>query len=66
MFAAFKAKPGEGLAVVQAESTDRDLAPGQKTTGVVSIGSPHGNPPSLYQLNFGADQDRTLTVEAVL
>lgn len=65
-FAAFKAKPGSGLAVVQAESAARDLAPGQKTTAIVSIGSPQGNPPSLYQLNFGADKDGPLTVEAVL
>jgi hypothetical protein len=65
-FAAFRAKPGSGLAVVQAESAARDLAPGQKTTGVVSIGSPQANAPLLYQLNFGTDQDRPLTVEAVL
>jgi hypothetical protein len=65
-FAAFKAKPGSGLAVVQAESAARDLAPGQKSTGVVSIGSPQAEAPLLYQLNFGTDQDRPLTVAAVL
>jgi hypothetical protein len=65
-FAAFRAKPASGLAVVQAESAARDLAPGEKTTGVVSIGSPQANAPLLYQLNFGTDQDRPLTVEAVL
>ncbi|MGC1360747.1 MAG: hypothetical protein WA826_06205, partial [Silvibacterium sp.] len=65
-FGAFKAKTGPSLAVVQADSVTRDLAPGQKTTGVVSIGSSQGNPPQLYQLNFGADQGQPLTVEAVL
>ncbi|MGB0122442.1 MAG: TrbG/VirB9 family P-type conjugative transfer protein, partial [Silvibacterium sp.] len=46
-FGAFKAKTGPSLAVVQADSVTRDLAPGQKTTGVVSIGSSQGNPPAL-------------------
>ena len=65
-FGAFKAKLGSSLTVVQAQSTIRDLAPGQKTTGVLSIGSSQSNPPQLYQLNFGTDQGRSLTVEAVL
>ena len=65
-YGSFKAKPGSNLAVVQAESAAHDLAPGQKTTGVISIGSSQGNPPQIYQLNFGADQNRPLTVEAVL
>jgi hypothetical protein len=65
-FGSFKAKPGSSLAVVQAESVTQDLAPGQKTTGVVSIGSFQGNPPQFYQLNFGTDQGQPLTVEAVL
>ena len=65
-FDAFKAKPGSTFTVVQAESLGHDLAPGQKTTGVLSIGSPQGNPPQLFQLNFGSDQGKPLTVEAVL
>jgi hypothetical protein len=65
-YGAFKAKPGSNLPVVQAESVTRDLAPGQKTTGVVSVGSPQGTAPQIYQLNFGTAQDRPLTVEAVL
>lgn len=65
-YGAFKAKPGASLAVVQAESAAHDLAPGQKTIGVISIGISQGNPPQIYQLNFGADKDRPLTVEAVL
>jgi hypothetical protein len=65
-FTAFKAKQVSGLTVVQAESATRDLAPGEKTTGVVSIGASIGNPPQIYQLNFGADQHGPLKVEAVL
>jgi Conjugal transfer protein len=65
-FGAFRSKPGSSLAVVQAESAAHDLAPGQTTTAVVSIGSSQGNAPQLYQLNFGIDQGRPLTVEAVL
>jgi len=65
-FGAFKSKPGSSLVVVQAESVVHDLAPGQTTTAVVSIGSSQDNPPQLYQLNFGINQGRPLTVEAVL
>lgn len=65
-FNAFKTKPGSTSTVVQAESLARDLAPGQQTTGVLSIGSTQGNPPQLFQLNFGSDQGKPLTVEAVL
>jgi hypothetical protein len=65
-FEAFKAKPGSSIAIVQAESTAHDLAPGQQTTGIVSIAIPPGNSPQIYQLNFGSDQDRPLPVEAVL
>jgi hypothetical protein len=65
-FDAFKAKPGSTFTVVQAESLGHDLAPGQKTTGVLSIGSSEGNPPQLFQLNFGSERGMPLTVEAVL
>jgi hypothetical protein len=65
-FDAFKTKPGSSFTVVQTESVTRDLAPGQKTTGVLSIGSPQGNPAQLFQLNFGSDHGKPLTVEAVL
>ena len=65
-FAAFKARQVPGLAVMQAETSTRDLAPGEKTTGVISIGSSTGNPPQIYQLNFGADQNGPLKVEVVL
>ena len=65
-FDAFKTKPGSSFTVIQAESVLRDLAPGQKTTGVLSIGSSQGNPPQILQLNFGSDHGKPLTVEAVL
>ena len=65
-FAAFKAKQVADLTVMQAESDVRDLAPGEKTTGVISIGASTENPPQIYQLNFGADQNGSLKIEAVL
>ena len=65
-FAAFKARQVSGIPVTQAETGTRDLAPGEKTTGVISIESSTGNPPQIYQLNFGADQNGPLKVEVVL
>jgi hypothetical protein len=65
-FTAFKTKQVSGIDVMQAESGTRDLAPGEKTTGVISIGIPTGNPTQIYQLSFGADQNGPLQVEAVL
>lgn len=65
-FAAFKARTAPGISVMQAETSTRDLAPGEKTTGVISIESSTDNPPQIYQLNFGADQNGPLMVEVVL
>jgi hypothetical protein len=65
-FAAFKARNVSGIPVMQAETGTRDLAPGEKTTGVISIESSTGNLPQIYQLNFGADQNGPLKVEVVL
>jgi hypothetical protein len=65
-FGEFKSKAGSSLTVVQAESVAHDLAPGQKTTGVVSVACPQGTSPQIYQLNFGNDGSQPLTVEAVL
>ena len=65
-FAAFKARNVSGIQVTQAETGTRDLAPGEKTTGVISIESSTGNLPQIYQLNFGADQNGPLKVEVVL
>jgi hypothetical protein len=65
-FAAFKTKQGSTIAVVQAEAVTHDLAPGEKTTGVVCVGSSTGSTPQIYQLDFGADQNGPLKVEVVL
>jgi hypothetical protein len=65
-FAAFKAQQVSGIPVTQAENGTRDLAPGEKTTGVISIESSTGNPPKIYQLDFGADLNGPLKVEVVL
>jgi len=65
-FAAFKARNVSGIPVTQAETGTRDIAPGEKTTGVISIESPTGIVPQIYQLNFGADQNGPLKVEVVL
>jgi hypothetical protein len=65
-FAALKARQVSGIPMIHAESGARDLAPGEKTTGVISIGTSTGNPPQIYQLNFGFDQTGPLKVEVVL
>ena len=64
-FKAFKTRQASGIDV-QAESATRDLAPGEKTTGVISIGTTTGSSPQIYQLNFGSDRSGPLKVEAVL
>jgi hypothetical protein len=51
---------------MQPESDVRDLAPGEKSMGVISIGTSAGNSPRIYELNFGADQSGPLRVEVVL
>jgi hypothetical protein len=65
-YTSFKTHRGVALDVAQAESTPRDLAPGEKATGVIGIKCTDGNQPRLYQLNFGIDQNRPVTAEAVL
>lgn len=65
-FAAFKVRKVSGIPVTQAEKGARNLAPGEKVTGVISIESSTDNPPQIYQLNFGADQNGPLTIEVVL
>ena len=60
-------KAGRGVTLdVQAESAPRDLAPGEKVTGVIGIKGMDLDQPRLYQLNFGIDQNRPVTAEAVL
>jgi hypothetical protein len=65
-FAAFKAKQETSVSVVSAEAAPTDIAPGQKSTGVVTIRGSQGNPPQLYQLHFGNSQGGPVTAEAVL
>jgi hypothetical protein len=65
-YASFKTHRGIALDVAQAESTPRDLAPGEKASGVIGIKSGDGNQPRLYQLNLGIDQNRPVTAETVL
>jgi len=65
-FAAFKAKQGPSLPVSEAESQVKDLQPGQKTTGVITIHGSQNDPPQLYQLRFGSTQNGAITVETVL
>ena len=65
MYASLKAGRGVSLDV-QTEPAPRDLAPGEKVTGVIGIKGMDLNQPRLYQLNFGIDQDRPVTAEVVL
>jgi hypothetical protein len=65
-FSSFKTKPGSTIPVATSDSQDRDLAPGRKTVGVISIRGPQSNSPQIYQLHFGNDQNRPVTAEAVL
>jgi hypothetical protein len=65
-YASFKTHRGVALEVTQTESNPRDLAPGEKATGVIAIKGTDGNQPRLYQLNVGIDRNRPVTAEAVL
>ena len=62
----FRAKPGASLTIVQAQTTAKDLAPGLKTTGIVSVRNAESNPPKLYELTFGVDHGQLIAVGAVL
>lgn len=64
--AAFKVRQATSIPIIHSESRATDLAPGQKTFGVLSIRRAGGNPPQIYQLDFGTDQDHPVTVAAVL
>ncbi len=65
-YASFKTHRGVTLDVAQADSALRDLAPGEKVTGVIGIKVADRNQPRLFQLDFGIDQNRPVTAEAVL
>jgi hypothetical protein len=62
----FRAKAGQPLTVVSAESSARDIAPGETVTGVVSVKNARINPPQLFQLQFGTDTSRPVMADAVL
>jgi hypothetical protein len=64
-FSAFKTKQSASVPVLRAECASPDLAPGQKAVGVISLRSPTGDAPALYEFSFGADQSGALRVEAV-
>jgi hypothetical protein len=65
-FSAFKTKPGSSISLSSSESQAKELPPGQKTTGVVSIPGNPASSPQIYQLNFGFDQNHPVIAEAVL
>ena len=65
-FASFKAKPGPSVPTTTADSQEKDIAPGNKTTGVISIRGGQSSLPRIYQLHFGSDQNHPVTAEAVL
>jgi hypothetical protein len=66
-FAAFKTKLGSSIPVVSADPlVATDVAPGGKSTGVVTIRVSPGSQPQFYQLHFGNSQGGPIAVEAVL
>lgn len=64
-FSAFKAKQSKSVPVLRAECASCDLAPGEKTAGVISFQRPVADAPALYEFTFGRDQNGSLRVEAV-
>lgn len=65
-FSAFKTTRGPAVPLIHSELQARDLAPGQKTTGVISIRSVDTNPATLFEFEFGQDGVRPVTTAAVL
>jgi hypothetical protein len=66
-FGKFKATPGASIPVVNADPPiTSDVAPGGRSTGVVTIHASQGSQPQLYQLNFGNGQGGPIAVEVVL
>ena len=66
MFASFKTKPGPSVVINQADVINKDLSPGQKASGVISIRYGSGSAPQLFQFSFGSDGKNPLVVAAVL
>jgi hypothetical protein len=70
-YESLKAQRGVALEVAQTESEPRDLAPGEKATGVIAIKGTEENQSRIYQLNFGVinsgpGRNHQVTAEAVL
>jgi len=66
-FSKFKANPGVSIPVVNADPpVATNVAPGGKSTGVITIHVSQGSQPQLYQLHFGSSQSGPIAVEAVL
>jgi hypothetical protein len=66
-FAAFKTTLGPIIPVIIADPpVATDVAPGGKSTGVITIHVSQGSQPQLYQLRFGNSQSGPIAVEAVL
>jgi hypothetical protein len=65
-FASFKAKQGSAVPVIGSEARDKDLAPGERTTGVISIHGSQTDPPQIYQLRFGSTTAGAITAAAVI
>jgi hypothetical protein len=66
-FAAFKTTLGPSIPVVSADPlVATDVAPGGKSTGVITIRVSPGSQPQLYQLHFGNSQTGPVAAEAVL
>jgi hypothetical protein len=70
-YASLNTRRGVALEVAQTESNPRDLAPGEKATGVIAIKGTDGNQSHIYQLNFGVmnsgpGRNCSVTAEAVL
>lgn len=66
IFASFKTKPGPSVTINQAQAVNRDLAPGQKTSGVICVRNGSGSAPQIFHFNFGSDGKAPLVVAAVL
>jgi len=66
-FAAFKTTLGPSIPVVSADPlVATDVAPGAKSSGVITIRVSPGSQPQLYQLHFGNSQTGPVAAEAVL
>ena len=66
-FAAFKTTLGPSIPVVSADPlVATDVAPGGKSSGVITIRVSPGSQPQLYQLHFGNSRTGPVAAEAVL